>query len=468
MNYVSTRGEAPVLGFDDVLLTGLARDGGLYVPQTLPILDYAPLAGRAYADVAFAVMQPFVGGDVRDTEFRQIIADAYATFAHAATCPLVQIGGNEWVLELFHGPTLAFKDVAMQVLGRLMDRTLKKRGARATVIGATSGDTGSAAIEAFRGRDSLDIFILHPHGRTSDVQRKQMTTAEDDNVHNIAIEGTFDACQGLVKALFNDHAYRDRLQLAGVNSINWARIMAQIVYYVTAANALGANGTRKIAFSVPTGNFGDVFAGFVAERMGAPIAKLIIGTNANDILGRAINYGTYAPRQTKATQSPSMDIQVSSNFERLLFEIARRDPAMVRHWMGELAQTGKFDFPNDQFKSNGKFAFMQSHAISEHETTSTIAEVYKSSGYVADPHTAVGIASARSTPPTDGQPIVCLATAHPAKFPDAVLRAIGRKPDVPERLARVLDAKERYTVLPNDFAAVAKFISARAQIGRPA
>ena len=468
MKYVSTRGEAPVIGFEDVLLTGLARDGGLYVPETLPILDLDAFDGMPFAEAAFHIIKPFVGGEIADAVLQKICTDAYATFAHAATCPLVQIGPNDWVLELFHGPTLAFKDVAMQVLGRLMNHTLTKRGARATVIGATSGDTGSAAIEAFRGREAIDIFILHPHGRTSDVQRKQMTTAVEDNVHNIAIEGSFDDCQALVKALFNDLAVRDRLQLAGVNSINWARIMAQVTYYVTAASALGAQENRKLCFSVPTGNFGDVLAGHVAARMGLPVAELIVATNSNDILVRALTTGRYEPRQTLPTQSPSMDIQVSSNFERLLFEIAHRKPEQVRSWMGDLQSKGGFVYDPKFVTQRNTGTTLEAVAVDEAQTTATIAEVYRATGYLADPHTAVGLAAASRVQHRQDQPMITLATAHPAKFPDAIVRAIGRKPDVPERLARVLDAKERYTVLPNDFAKLAAFIDARARIGRGA
>ena len=468
MKYVSTRGEAPVIGFEDVLLTGLARDGGLYVPETLPILNLEEFDGLPFAQAAFQVMQPFVGGEVPDAVLQRICADAYATFSHAATCPLVQIGPNDWVLELFHGPTLAFKDVAMQVLGRLMDHTLTKRGARATVIGATSGDTGSAAIEAFRGRDAIDIFILHPAGRTSEVQRKQMTTAVEDNVHNIAIEGSFDDCQALVKALFNDLPLRDRLQLAGVNSINWARIMAQVTYYVTAASALGAAEDRKLCFSVPTGNFGDVLAGHIAARMGLPVAELIVATNSNDILVRALTTGRYEPRTTLPTQSPSMDIQVSSNFERLLFEIAHRKPEKVRGWMRDLATKGSFAFDADMVTRRNSLVPIEAFAVSEADTTATISDVYRTTGYLADPHTAVGLAATKRANHRQDQPMITLATAHPAKFPDAVARAIGRKPDVPERLARQLAAKERYQVLPNEIAKVAAFIDAHARLGRGA
>ncbi len=474
VKYVSTRGEAPVIGFEDVLLTGLARDGGLYVPETLPILDLEQFEGLGFAEAAFRVMQPFVGGEIADTALQSICTDAYATFSHVATCPLVQIGPHDWVLELFHGPTLAFKDVAMQVLGRLMDHTLTKRGARATVIGATSGDTGSAAIEAFRGREAIDIFILHPHGRTSEVQRKQMTTAVEENVHNIAIEGTFDDCQALVKAMFNDLALRDRLQLAGVNSINWARIMAQVTYYVTAAAALGAPHIGGVRFAVPTGNFGDVFAGYVARRMGVAIDKLIIGTNSNDILARVFETGIYEPRDTIPTQSPSMDIQVSSNFERLMFEMAGRKPEQVLAWMGALKQHGSFKIGATEIQLTGQNeqALFAAAKVDEFETSTTIADLYRDTSYVADPHTAVGIAAARKlrsgAAPLDrqGQPTIHLATAHPAKFPDAVECAIGRKPDRPERLARQLAAKERFEVLPNSLAKVSRFIEQRARLGQ--
>ena len=467
MKYISTRGKAPALGFEDVLLAGLARDGGLYVPESLPILDLDAFGGLPFAQAAFQAMHAFVAGEIPDADLRTILAEAYATFHHPATCPLVQIGVNEWVLELFHGPTLAFKDVAMQVLGRLMDRALRKRGGRATVVGATSGDTGSAAIEAFRGRDAIDIFILHPHGRTSEVQRKQMTTALEANVHNIAIEGDFDACQALVKAMFNDLALRDKLQLSGVNSINWARIMAQVTYYVTAAAALGANAARKVSFAVPTGNFGDVLAGNIAAMMGLPVARLMVATNSNDILARAINTGLYEPRETIATQSPSMDIQVSSNFERLLFEIAHRRPEQVRGWMADLRAKGKFSFDATILRHQlGPEAF-EAVAIDETATTETMAGTYSASGYLVDPHTAVGIAASRRLGQREGEPVICLATAHPAKFPSAVERAIGRKPEIPERLARVLGAKERFAVLPNDFATVAKFISERTRVGGP-
>ena len=349
IRYVSTRGTAPVLGFEDVMLTGLARDGGLYVPEAWPRLapsQIAELSGLSYADVATRVMAPFVGPDIPEDEFHEIVTDAYATFSHSAVAPLVELAPNQWLLELFHGPTLAFKDIAMQLLARLMDRALTRRGAVATIVGATSGDTGGAAIEAFAGREAIEIFILHPYGRVSDVQRRQMTTSQASNVHNIAIEGTFDDCQALVKAMFNDLERRDRLALAGVNSINWARIMAQCVYYFTSAVALGGP-ERSISFCVPTGNFGDIFAGYVASRMGLPVERLVIATNTNDILARTLKTGRYEPKGVVATSSPSMDIQVSSNFERLIFEAAGRDADRVCGLMNGLAQDGGFARSDD-------------------------------------------------------------------------------------------------------------------------
>ena len=464
MTYVSTRGKAPVLGFEDAMLSGLARDGGLYVPAEWPDLGSTAvqdLSGLPYAEAAARVMAPFMGGAIELDELASLTAEAYATFTHKAAAPLIQLGPNDWVLELFHGPTFAFKDVAMQVLGRLMDRALKRRGAKATVVGATSGDTGSAAIEAFRGRDAIDIFILHPHGRTSEVQRRQMTTVVDPNVHNIAIEGSFDDCQALVKGLFNDHALRDRLQLAGVNSINWARVMAQSVYFLTAASSLGAPD-RDVVFSVPTGNFGDVFAGYVAQRIGYGIAHLIIATNVNDILARTLASGRYEPRAVQPSMSPSMDIQVSSNFERLLFEASGRDGARVASLMQDLAGTGAFVLSRRELDVIRQ-GFSAARA-DEAETLATIARVHAETGYVLDPHTAVGVAAARSERRQPLRPRVTLATAHPAKFPDAVERAIGRRPVLPDRLAAAMEAEERFDVLPNDLGGVAAYISARARI----
>ncbi len=463
MKYVSTRGGAGSLSFEEVLLAGLASDGGLYVPARWPRLtkdEMRALAGRSYAEVALTLMQPFVGADVSGRALARLIDEAYATFAHPAVAPLVQMGPNAWLLELFHGPTLAFKDVAMQVLARLMDRALRRRKRRATIVVATSGDTGGAAIEAFRGLEAIDIFVLHPKGRVSEMQRRQMTTVREPNVHNIAIEGTFDDAQALVKALFGDEALVRRLQLAGVNSINWARIMAQVVYYFTAALALGAPD-RKVRFSVPTGNFGDIFAGYVARRMGLPVARLIIATNENDILARVVKSGRYAPRGVVATASPSMDIQVASNFERLLFELSGRRPRRVRALMTALGERGAFRL-NEEEHALLRRDF-GAHRVSETETARTIARLREETGYLADPHTAVGVAAARACDPGDGAPMVTLATAHPAKFPDTVSQATGVAVPLPLRLAGLEEREERLSVLGNDKSALTAFILERAR-----
>jgi threonine synthase len=462
LRYISTRGTAPALGFEEVMLTGLARDGGLYVPETWPQFtpsEIKALSGLSYTECATRVMAPFVGADIPQDEFREIVEATYATFSHSAVTPLVELAPDQWLLELFHGPTLAFKDIAMQLLARLMDRALRRRKARATVVGATSGDTGGAAIEAFAGREAIEIFILHPHGRVSDVQRRQMTTARAENVHNIAIQGTFDDCQALVKRLFNDLKRRDRLSLAGVNSINWARIMAQSVYYFVSAVALGAPA-RSVHFSVPTGNFGDIFAGYVASRMGLPIERLVIATNVNDILARTLKSGRYEPKEVVATSSPSMDIQVSSNFERLIFEASSRDGTRVSALMEDLAEQRAFTLSQDELSFIR--ALFSAESISEREVENTIRDVAHETGYLCDPHTAVGLAAARRMHEDGGVPMVTLATANPAKFPEAVEAATGRRPDVPESLKSRLGAEERYTVLENDYAAVTEFIEARA------
>ena len=466
MNYVSTRGEAPVLGFEEVLLAGLARDGGLYVPEAWPELSsetIAGFAGRPYAEVAFEVMSPFIGGAVADDDLKAMIDDAYATFGHQAVAPLKQLASGSWLLELFHGPTLAFKDVAMQILARLMDDALSRRGRRATIVGATSGDTGGAAIEAFRGREAVDIFILHPHGRVSDVQRRQMTTVAEDNVHNIAIEGDFDDCQAIVKALFNHHEFRDRMVLAGVNSINWARIMAQIVYYFTSAVALGAPH-RPVSFTVPTGNFGDIFAGYVAGRMGLPIDRLVVATNVNDILSRVIASGRYQKDKVVATTSPSMDIQVSSNFERLLFEVYGREGGAIRSLMDGLGQSGAFTVGETEL-ARIREDFDAGHT-DEAQTSECIARTLAQTGELVDPHTAVGleVASRAFASGVPDVPMITLATAHPAKFPDAVSKASGRVPKLPDRLADLHDREERYSVLPNDITDVEKFIESHARV----
>lgn len=466
MQYVSTRGEAPPLGFEGVLLAGLARDGGLYVPAAWPRLDHAELrslAGRPYAEVAAYVLHPFMGDWIGRDELAQITGEAYATFRHAAVAPLVQLKPGLFLLELFHGPTFAFKDVAMQVLSRLMQRALERSGKRVTIIGATSGDTGSAAIEAFRGLDSVDIFILHPQGRTSEVQRRQMTTVLDPAVHNIALEGSFDDCQAIVKALFGDHALSDRLNLSGVNSINWGRIVAQAVYYVTAAVALGAP-SRAVSFVVPTGNFGDVYAGYVAKRMGLPIDRLIVATNTNDILARTHAGGRYEPRAMVATQSPSMDIQVASNFERLLFDLAGRNADRVRGQMRSLAQSGGFDLTAAEHVALCRE--IDAGRLDEEGTTRAMARIHAQTGQVIDPHAAVGIGVAERLNLAARTPVVALATAHPAKFPEAVAKALGSAPAAPERLARVLKAEERFTVLPNDVSKVASFITERSRAGQ--
>lgn len=457
MRYQSTRGEAPDLGFEDVLLTGLARDGGLYVPASWPHLSAATLRslrGKSYEETAFAVLRPFTGGAIPDEVFRGMIDAAYASFGHPAVAPLTQVDDNRFILELFHGPTLAFKDVAMQLLARLMDWSLERRRTRATIIGATSGDTGGAAIEAFRASHHAEVFILHPHGRVSDVQRRQMTCVDSISVHNLAVEGTFDDCQAIVKALFNDHGFRDRVGLAGVNSINWARVMAQIVYYVTSALSLGAPD-RAVSFCVPTGNFGDIYAGFAAKRMGLPVDRLAIATNVNDILDRTVKTGRYEVRGVTSSSSPSMDIQVSSNFERLLFDMHARDPHQVRRMMESLAQSGAFTIGGRELDAIR--AEFDSGACDERETSATIAATLAATGALLDPHTAVGEAVARRLAGTQS-PMVTLATAHPAKFPDAVEAASGVRPALPARLAHLMTALERFTVLPNSADAVKDFI----------
>jgi threonine synthase len=458
---VSTRGEAPALPFEGALLAGLARDGGLYMPEVWPRLapaEIAALAGLDYAEAAHRIMSPYLEGDPSAADLEAVLDEAYAGFHDPAIAPLRQIGPANWLLELFHGPTLAFKDLAMQVVARLMDRALARTGARATVVGATSGDTGAAAIEAFRGLDMIDIFILHPKGRVTEVQRRQMTSAAEPNVHNVAVEGTFDDCQGIVKALFNDAALRDALSLTGVNSINFARILAQIVYYFTSAVALGSPH-RAVSVAVPTGNFGDIFAGYAARAMGLPVSRLVIATNLNDSLARALSTGNYEPRGVIATSSPSMDIQLASNFERLLFELAGRDGARIRARMDELRSTGAFHLEEKELAEMR--ALFAAHSIDEHETEMTIRNLFDETGVVIDPHTAVGLAAACKE--SAGTPVIVLSTAHAAKFPQAIERAIGRVPEQPERLRAKLDLEERLTVLPNHYEVIADFISARAR-----
>ncbi len=459
MQYISTRGAARVLGFADALLTGLARDGGLYAPTRLPLWTpdaIRALRGVGYAEAAIQVMTPFIGNDFGAAELRAMTEDAYRGFRHAATAPLVQIEANLFALELFHGPTLAFKDFAMQWLGRAMNYLLARRDARATILGATSGDTGAAAIEAFGGLSQTDVYILYPHGRVSEVQRRQMTAVDKPNVHALAIEGTFDDCQRIVKELFGDLALRDAMRLSGVNSINWARILAQIVYYFVSAVALGAPD-RSVSFSAPTGNFGDILAGYYAKRMGLPIDRLMIATNENDILARALASGRYEPRGVKTTQSPSMDIQVSSNFERLLFEASDHRSEAVRSLMADFAADGRYAIPVATLERiRADFA---AERVDETACAAEMSRVYRDCGLVVDPHSAVGIAAARrlisASPATL---VIALGTAHPAKFPDAVERATGVRPALPAHIADLMDREETIIVLPNDRDAVADYL----------
>lgn len=464
MRYISTRGEAPALNFTETALAGLATDGGLYLPESYPQLHastIAGLAGRTYAQAAETIISPFVGDAIPRENLSAMIADAYRTFRHPAVTPLAQLSDNLFLLELFHGPTLAFKDVAMQLLGRLMNYALKARGKRATVVGATSGDTGAAAIEAFRGLDQVDVFIMYPHGRVSDVQRRQMTTVADSNIHAIALEGTFDDAQAILKGLFRDVRFRDDVGLTGVNSINWARVVAQIVYYFTSAVALGAPH-RPVSFTVPTGNFGDILAGYVAKKMGLPIERLVIATNENDILARTLATGRYEVRGVKATQSPSMDIQVSSNFERLLFDAHGRDAAAVRNLMARLDQAKAFDIEAGPLAAIR--ADFDAASVSEQETAEEIARVYKASEYILDPHSAVGVAAGfRALAKHAHTPVIVAGTAHPAKFPDAIKAATSVHPPLPPHLADIMQRKERFDVVANDIGAVEKFIRARAR-----
>jgi threonine synthase len=458
MHYISTRGVAPDLSFGEAMMTGLARDGGLYVPRDVPVMtsaDIAALAGKSYEDIAFAVMQPYLGGFFGDDEFRGLIARAYVNFTHATRAPLVQLAQNHFLLELFHGPTLAFKDFAMQLIGQMMQAALAKTGARITIVGATSGDTGSAAMEAFRGLANVDVFILYPHGRVSDVQRRQMTTPSEANVHALALAGDFDDAQAQVKAMFNDFAFRDEVRLVGVNSINWARVLAQVVYYFSSAVSLGAPH-RAVSFTVPTGNFGDIFAGHIARKMGLPIEQLVIATNQNDILHRALTTGEHRANGVKASISPSMDIQVSSNFERALFDAYGRDGKAVAALMGEMASGG---FTVSQGAIQMLRDTFASGRCDEAETSATIARLLAQTGEVLCPHTAVGVKVASEHLGTT--PMITLATAHPAKFPDAVMAATGVRPALPPHMADLFERPERMTPMPNDLAALQSLIRER-------
>ena len=457
MRYVSTRGQAPVLGFEEAMLTGLARDGGLYVPEHVPSLSHAEiaaLAGLRYEEVAHRVMRPFVGDAFADAEFGDLIAAAYAGFGHAARAPLVQVQPGHFLLELFHGPTLAFKDFAMQLIGQMFEAALTRAGRRVTIVGATSGDTGSAAIAAFAGRAAADVFILYPDGRVSEVQRRQMTTPAAPNVHALALAGDFDACQARLKDMFNDFAFRDAVRLAGVNSINWARVLAQVVYYFTAAVALGAPH-RAVSFTVPTGNFGDVFAGHVARRMGLPIDRLVVATNRNDILHRALSTGRYATGEVAATISPSMDIQVSSNFERALFDAYGRDGAAVAQLMDELKRGGGFGISQGALQALREV--FDSGRADEDETAAMIARARDDLGELVCPHTAVGLHVAQNH--LGSTPMVTLATAHPAKFPDAVAAATGRHPPLPPHMSDLYDRPERLRRVPDDLDALKALIT---------
>jgi threonine synthase len=454
LRYVSTRGGVPPCGFEAALFAGLAPDGGLYLPERWPHLErdeLEELQGASYQAVAARVLSPFIGEDLEPDELAQLIAEAYATFDHAAVAPLRQLGPNDWLLELFHGPTLAFKDVAMQLLARLFEHFLARGRRPITIVGATSGDTGAAAVHAFAERARTTLVVLHPHGRISEVQRRQMTTVLAPNVHNLAIEGTFDDCQALLKSLLGDAGLRERLNLAAVNSINWGRIMAQAVYYVAAALALGAPW-RRVAFAVPTGNFGDVYAGYVAHRMGLPLAQLIVATNRNDILARFFASGVYESGTVVPTTSPSMDIQVASNFERLLSDLHGRDGGAVGALMTEFAQRRRFAVAEDTLGRAREL--FDAARIDEDEVAATMAGVLRATGFLIDPHSAIGVAAGRACRQERRLPLVSLATAHPAKFPDAVVAATGVRPALPERLADLHEREERYEVLPNQLAAV--------------
>ncbi|MET4601959.1 threonine synthase [Bradyrhizobium sp. JR4.1] len=455
--YISTRGEAPELGFCDVMLTGLARDGGLYVPATWPQLAPDAIAGffgRPYWEVAVEVIRPFVAGEISDAELGRMANEAYATFRHPAVVPLRQMAPHQFVLELFHGPTLAFKDVAMQLISRLMDHVLAKRGQRTTIVVATSGDTGGAAVDAFAGLENVDLIVLFPHGRISEVQRRMMTTTGAANVHALAVEGNFDDCQAIVKAMFNNHRFRDATSLSGVNSINWARIVAQVVYYFTSAVAVGAPA-RAVDFVVPTGNFGDIFAGYVAKRMGLPVRTLGIAANVNDILARTLKTGIYEVREVHATASPSMDIQISSNFERLLFEAGGRDAAGVRRLMDSLKQSGRFVLP-DATLAAIREGFDAGRA-DETETAAAIRAAWREAGELVDPHTAVALAVADRDTTDRTVPSIVLSTAHPAKFPDAVEAACGQRPQLPAWLDGLMTKSEHMKVMKNDQAEVERF-----------
>ena len=458
LKYVSTRGEAPVLAFDDVLLAGLAEDGGLYVPESWPQFsadELSAMAGLSYAEIAYRVIRPFIAGAIPDSDLENMIEETYAGFGHSAVAPMKQIGQNEWLMELFHGPTLAFKDFALQLVGRMFAHVLAARGERVTIVGATSGDTGSAAIEACRDRDNIDVFILFPEGRVSPVQQRQMTTVDSANVHAIAVDGTFDDCQDLVKGMFNDAQFRTAHNLSAVNSINWARVMVQIVYYFAAAVRLGAP-QRPVSFAVPTGNFGNVLAVWAAWKCGLPIDRLVIGTNSNDILFRFFESGEMKMAGVAPTLSPSMDIQVSSNFERLLFDMLGGDGAAVRDWIAEFREIGTVSVDDARLAAaHEKF---DAARLDDDGTQRVIREIYDTTGELLDPHSAIGVDAARQCRGDRSVPMISLATAHPAKFPDAVQAATGVHPALPDRMAGLFDRDEKFATLPNDITAVQDFV----------
>ncbi len=465
MKYISTRGRAPSLNFEEVTLAGLARDGGLYVPESWPTFSAAQIRemrGLSYPELVVTVLRPFIGGCVDEPTLQAMAKRAYANFNHAAIAPIKQLDTNLYFMELFQGPTLAFKDFALQFLGQLFEHFLDKRGEHCTIVGATSGDTGSAAIEAVRGIKGVELFMLHPNGRVSSVQRKQMTYVEDKNIHNIAIEGHFDDCQNLVKAMFNDNDFRDEMNLSAVNSINWARIAAQVVYYFRAGLSLGAPD-RPINVAVPTGNFGNVYAAYVAKQMGLPIEQFIIGSNQNDILTRFFSDGTMSQQSVEASLSPSMDIQISSNFERYLFEVSGRDAPLIARLMDEFKQNGSFSV--DAALLDKVTQQFSAYRMDDEQTRAEIARVYKDTGEIIDPHSVIGIAAARACSADPSIPVVCMGTADPAKFADAVEPAIGRKVPYPSRLEKVLNAEEHFDVLDNDLDEVEKFVKQKVAQG---
>jgi len=460
VKYISTRGEAPSLSFENVVLAGLAKDGGLYLPECLPSFsadEISSWAGLGYRELAFNVMAPFVESEISDADLKELIEKSYDSFRHDAIAPLVQVGHNEWILELFQGPTLAFKDFALQFLGNLLDFILQKRQQKVVIMGATSGDTGSAAIEGCRRCKNVDIFILHPHNRVSDVQRKQMTSVIADNVHNIALQGNFDDCQKMVKASFADQSFLpEGRQLVAVNSINWARIMAQIVYFFHAGLSLGSPH-RPVSFSVPTGNFGDIFAGYLAKRMGLPIEQLVIATNSNDILHRCLSHNDHTMKPLIHSLSPSMDIMVSSNFERMLFELYHRDGAVIKKLMEDF-KSGKMQL-DESVLSKARELF-SSYRLDDEEMIQIISDVFNRTEYLLDPHTAIGVQAARKTRRSQVTPMVCLATAHPAKFPEAIKKS-GQQadPSLPHHMCDLFEREEKFTVLKNDISDVQRFIA---------